>query len=128
MKNFDFEKAKAGAKVCTRNGLNVRILCYDKKCVCEDMQIVALVDEGVRESVHHYDMQGRISDVKEHGLDLMIETEKHEGWVNIYENRTPEGLFCGYIIGCLHKTEEDVKDMIMPNARLVKTTKIEWED
>ena len=31
MKPFDLEKAKAGHAVCTRSGLNVRLLCFDKK-------------------------------------------------------------------------------------------------
>lgn len=128
MKNFDIEKAKAGAKVCTRNGLNVRILCYDVKCIHEDLNIVALVDELGCETVHHYDIFGRISDVKKNDLDLMMATEKHEGWVNIYENRNPGGQLFGYIIGRLHKNEKDAKKSIMPSSRLVKTIKIEWED
>lgn len=128
MKSFDIEKAKAGAKVCTRNGLNVRILCYDVKCIHDVLEIVALVDEFGCETVHHYNMHGRISNAKEHDLDLMMATEMHEGWVNIYENRNPGGQFFGYIIGRLHKNEKDAKESIMPYSRLVKTIKIEWED
>lgn len=40
MKEFDLEKAKAGAELCTRKGLPARIICYDR--VEEDYPIVAL--------------------------------------------------------------------------------------
>ncbi len=31
MKEFDLEKAKAGHPVCTRDGRETRILCFDRK-------------------------------------------------------------------------------------------------
>lgn len=31
MKEFDLEKAKAGHLVCTRDGHEARILCFDRK-------------------------------------------------------------------------------------------------
>lgn len=33
MKQFDLEAAKKGAKVCTRDGREARILCFDSKNV-----------------------------------------------------------------------------------------------
>ena len=46
LKPFDLEAAKNGAKVVTRDGHAVRIICYDRKN--EEYPIVALVgeDEG----------------------------------------------------------------------------------
>ncbi len=41
MKAFDLEKAREGAKVCTRDGDSVRIICFDRKN--EDFPIVALL-------------------------------------------------------------------------------------
>lgn len=51
MKPFDLEKAKAGAKVITRNRLPVRILCFDLKHT--EYSIVATVlDNNVFNTEH----------------------------------------------------------------------------
>ena len=41
MKPFDLEKAKAGARVCTRYGRDARIICFDRKSEL-DAPIIAL--------------------------------------------------------------------------------------
>lgn len=53
---FDIEKAKAGAKVVTREGLAVRMLCYDRK---NEQPVISLVthDDG-REYVHSNEVSG----------------------------------------------------------------------
>lgn len=53
IENFDIEKAKAGAKVVTRDGEEVRIICFDKKY----NQIVALVGEF--EDIVLYNQNGK---------------------------------------------------------------------
>ncbi len=72
MKPFDIELAKAGHPVCTRAGLPVRILCYDKISNA-GYSIVALVyDKGV-ETVLSYSIDGkRTLDEYESHLDLMM--------------------------------------------------------
>ena len=68
---FDIEKAKNGKTVRTRNGLNVKILCYnrenrDKKC------IVALIkNKNGHEQVHNYYADGTGSSVGRN-YDLII--------------------------------------------------------
>ena len=42
---FDIEKAKAGAKVVTRDGDNVRILCFDSKNANGTQPIIAEIDK-----------------------------------------------------------------------------------
>lgn len=44
MREFDLEKAKAGAGVCTRSGNKARIICFDAKGM---YPIVALIEDRV---------------------------------------------------------------------------------
>lgn len=54
MKEFNLEEAKAGKPVCTRDGHEVRILCYDAKGG-DDIRIVALIDiNGVETPMSYY--------------------------------------------------------------------------
>ena len=73
---FDIEKAKQGAKVVTRDGHNVRILCFDRNS--DIYPIVALVqktnseeDEIISYTKHGYYFES----VDETGDDLFIEEE-----------------------------------------------------
>lgn len=45
MKPFDIELAKAGHRVCTRDGKPARIICFDRRSV-NGCSIVALIDEA----------------------------------------------------------------------------------
>lgn len=54
---FNIEKAKAGAKVETRNGDPVRILCYDKKP--DNYPILALINKESGEYPIAYKADGQ---------------------------------------------------------------------
>ena len=56
LKPFDINEAKNWAKVVTRDGRPVRILCCDRK---SNRPIIALVDEGTTEECHTYPADGR---------------------------------------------------------------------
>lgn len=66
MKRFDFQKAKAGAPVETRDGHKARILCFDRKV---DHKILALVDYESGELVMTYTETGLYFD---HKFDLVM--------------------------------------------------------
>ena len=74
IQKFDIEKAKSGKAVRTRNGMEVRIICYnrenrDKKC------IVALIkNKNGNEQVQNYYADGTGSSV-EKNYDLIITDE-----------------------------------------------------
>lgn len=70
---FDIEKAKAGAKVETREGRPVRIVCYDKKP--EAYPILALVTDKDSEYPIAYKADGRYNHLPESPQDLMIVEE-----------------------------------------------------
>lgn len=54
---FDIEKAKAGAKLVTRNGKPARIICWDIKR--KDYTLAGAIDEGGVESLCFYTNSGR---------------------------------------------------------------------
>lgn len=85
MKEFDLEKAKAGAPVCTRDGNPVRIICWDAKD--HFFPIVALVDDDDTETVETFTDDGFWqNDKTDNGLNLMMATVKHEGYVLIVKS------------------------------------------
>ena len=83
LKPFSLEAAKAGKPVCTRDGRNARIICFDRKDV---RPIVALIksDNG-DEGVYYYYADGLNLNNYPSVFDLMMLPEKKEGWVNVYK-------------------------------------------
>ena len=73
---FDIEKAKQGAKIVTRDGDNVRILCYDSKYYDGQRPIVAEIDKNCEIRLATYAKDGTQSYYKsKSNLDLMIKED-----------------------------------------------------
>lgn len=70
MKDFDLAAAKRGAKVCTREGNPVRILCFDLKD--PDGPIIAAYRVYGLERVDFYANDGRRAKLSESDIDLMM--------------------------------------------------------
>ena len=108
-------------KVVTRSGKDVRILCTDAK---GDYPIIALIDELTDNCIYHsvYTKEGHVKpyDIPTR-YDLFFVPEKHEGWINIYENTL--GQYEGRIV---YDSEEDAKKHRTSNC--LATVKIEWEE
>lgn len=126
MKEFDLEKAKAGRPVCTRDGHEARILCFDR---VGHHPIVSLVKDGDNETIFSYDDMGRYSnDGRECMCDLFMKAVIREAWINLYKDKD-ERLFPGLI---LFESEKEAKDRMESgekSSRLYyKTVKIEWEE
>ena len=119
LKPFDLEAAKSGKPVCTRNGQEVRIICFDAKL--ENYSIVALVKEkgSTQEYLHTYTNEGRIYYKNPtHSLDLVMPLKKKTGWVNIFVNGE-------YTVSNIYTTEQSAKvNAIISKA--VDTIQIEW--
>lgn len=122
LKPFDLEAAKAGKPVCTRDGRKARIICFDRDW---DMHIVALVADPLGESVHYYLSNGKVDFDKQNDEDLMMLSEKKEGWVNVYreESNNNERL----IEQTIYKTRKDAFDNACPKG-YITTIKINWEE
>lgn len=121
MKPFNLEEAKAGKPVCTRNGLSVRILCFDR--LEPNYPIVALVKSNNAEEVLRYTKVGNCSiltdDYSKH--DLFMKTEKKIGFVVLY-NRD------GFIraVTKIFSSEEEISNCEITN--IIAIIPIEWEE
>lgn len=117
MKKFDLKAAKAGAKVVTRDGNDVRIICFDR--VCESGEVVALITHpNESEYVYSYNCQG-----ESHGsaLELFMAPVKKEGWINIYRHYSDNKEYV-YV----HSTEQAALEGASQNCSA--TVKITWEE
>lgn len=113
LKPFNLEAAKAGKPVCTRDGRNVRIICFD--CKIESFPIVALVSGALgREEIISYDEAG-YSSTREPDDRLFMLPEKKIGWINAYNK-------------LIYNSEEDARDGITDDSDYVGTIKVEWEE
>lgn len=126
MKEFDLEKAKAGHPVCTRDGYEARILCFDRE---GQHPIVALVKDAGNETIFSYDNMGRYSnDGRECLCDLFMKSAKQKRWINLYKDK--DGLLFPGLN--LFESEKEAKDRMESgekSSRLYyKTVKIEWEE
>ena len=116
LKPFDIQKAREGKPVCTRDGKKVRIICFDKQ---EGFPIIALVEtkvnDRVSEEIALFDINGRaVSDDIDSKLDLMMSTEKKEGWVNVYKDS-------------IYDTKDEAL-MGRSGNGYIDTIKVEWEE
>lgn len=128
MKEFDLEKAKAGAPVCTRSGLKARVVCFDVKSEEENHNILTLIEiDGRYEKIGWYGDDGKFSvpnspcpPTRYPECDLMMATVKHEGWVLV-----DKGQCIAYIYDSKEEAEEDAeREMITYSA----IAHIEWEE
>lgn len=118
LKPFNLEKAKAGKPVCTRDGREARIICFDS--TLENYPLVVLV----RDYPYPYTAEGKVDKDSESNNDLMMLSEKKEGWVNVYRNKKGE-YWSEQII---FSAKKDATDFAYDHIQYVTTAKIEWEE
>jgi len=127
MKPFDLELAKQGTPVCTRDGRNARIICFDRKNPNNMFPIVALVEYNGVEKHYHYTNEGKFGEgrfgICEYGEDLMMATEKHEGYLNIYGKKNMR-----YTSSLIHDTFEKAVELGKDGKEYITTVKITWEE
>lgn len=123
MKPFDLELAKAKRPVCTRDGRDARIICFDR--IYSRYPIVALVFDGIKEQALNYTLDG-FNEV-DGKKDLMMKSVKQEGWINIYRDpdTTLPSPYQGYAV---YFSEDEARKNVNPNLVHVATVKIEWEE
>lgn len=71
MKRFDEAAAKRGARVCTAQGQEVRILCYDLKHKLFPI-VAAITDSDGTEWIRRYTIKGEFIDGDDGKEDLMM--------------------------------------------------------
>ena len=122
MEQFSLEKylANPSRKVVTRDGKNVRILCTDRKLDSKEVVGLTMNNDGT-ESLLSWSKQGKSLSLNDSSFDLFFAPEKHEGWVNVYEEGTNR-----YLEGCICVTKEEAKRI--RGYGYITTIKIEWEE
>ena len=125
LKPFNLEAAKAGKPICTRDGRKARIICFDR---IDAKPILALVlsTDGKGEDVLSYFVSGkRIASPLESDLDLMMLSEKKEGWVNIVRGNDGKSYMGRGIFQSKEEAENTIKAF---SDNLIDTVKINWEE
>jgi hypothetical protein len=123
MKEFDYDLAKKGRPVKTRDGRPARIISFDCKDVVRP--IVALVEtKPNEEEVLMYSPSGK-TDITEPRLDLVMRSEKHEGWVNIRSLKNDKQPSC---VGIIFTNEDEAKRHGESCDGYITSVKIEWEE
>lgn len=73
---FDIEKAKQGAKVITRDGDDVRILCFDRKSETDPIIALVMGPDDVEEEIVTYTKDGTYYNGDDESFyDLRIQEE-----------------------------------------------------
>lgn len=125
MKPFNLELAKAGHPVCTRDGRDARIICFDRKDT--KYPIIILVNKGKEEVVVSCNLDGQINNSNFNDYDLFMKPTKKEGWINIYEDKLfgTQGK-----CGCIYESKEEaIKNYDKcTHDEYIATIKIEWEE
>ena len=113
LKPFNLQKAKEGNPVYTRDGRKARIICFDRNDL---YPIVALIEcEDGKEIIGAYSKEGQTEIYEIKGTDLMMLSEKKEGWVNVYKNQ-------------IHNTSESAEEGHKGTTDYIKTIKVSWEE
>ena len=113
LKPFNLQKAKEGNPVYTRDGRKARIICFDRNDL---YPIVALIEcEDGKEIIGAYSKEGQTEIYEIKGTDLMMLSEKKEGWVNVYKNQ-------------IHNTPESAEEGHKGTTDYIKTIKVSWEE
>lgn len=123
MKPFDLELAKAGYPVCTRDGRKARVLCYDFKQNEEYPILVAVENKDGKECALLYSNDGISEMYKSSNNELVMFSEKKEGWVNVYKKEKNR-----YVRGIFPNKDEAIRAISEKSREFVDTIKINWEE
>lgn len=130
LKPFDLEAAKAGKPVCTRDGRKARIICFDRKV---DTPIVALIEHADgSEILQCYFNNGKCCHNETSDYDLMMLSEKKEGWINIYNADTTFYYVDGRVFETKDEAVKEAKEEVEKEQRekneYIDTIRAEWEE
>ena len=106
IKSFDLASYKNGAKVKTRDGHEVRIICTDAKD--KDYPIIGLVTScDGNEDVVYYTLEGKVctpkNTIRDNDLVIIEEVEEPEFWSD-KEDKEAKGWFIGFESNIIYHT------------------------
>ena len=105
IKPFDLEAWKNGAKIRTRDGHEVKIICTDAKN--EYYPIIGLVKSNRDEHITFYTLEGKVcttkSAIRAEDLVIVEEVEEPEFWSD-KEDKEAKGYFIGFESNIIYHT------------------------
>lgn len=117
MKPFDLEKAKNGERICTKKGMEARLLGVMKN---DSYPVVATyIDKDGDEWVESYTTKGWVNENCPGEGDLVMDTS-NAGYINIFK----DGL-CG---GIIWSTREEAEKNKGKSNKYIATARVEWEE
>ena len=134
VKPFDLQKAKAGKPVCTRDGSNARIICFDRNDIKPIVALVTIVNgTSVIEKAFYYFEDGHHLSKNDNNIyDLMMLSEKKEGWINIYNADTTFYYVDGRVFETKDEAVKEAKEEVEKEQRekneYIDTIRVEWEE
>lgn len=127
MKPFNITAAKAGKRVCTRDGREVRILCWDADC---DYPLLGLIRDNISDSEYAYGWQmtgARLQCTCD--SDLMMATEQKEAWGILNQASSPAGAMPAelrWLTARIFCTKEEAEAEM--NKHKLAIAKLTWEE
>ena len=124
MKQFSLDEylKNPSRKVITREGNPVKILCTNYNSSYYPIIAEIYYNDCRTPKSDSFAKNGKKISTTETTDDLFFETEKHEGWINVYKQ---DGGFEGM---CIYSSKEEALNSGKLIGSYVTTTKIEWED
>lgn len=122
MKPFDIEAAKRGEKVITRDGREVRIICFDR--VNKIYPIIGLVrHKDKSEGVYSFDINGsQFGNGFSKELDLFMAPKKKTLWYCLAKSET------GRIFTSSLYSSEEYMSELLAHCEILATHSIEIEE
>lgn len=126
MKPFNLEEylANPSRKVVTRDGIPAKILYTDAR---GEYPVIALVEhyQETLDVTFSFTKDGKwCTDGTNSNKDLFFAPEKHEGWINVFEDTI--GSSC--VGSRVFKSKEDAEKEAKNYSGYKTTVKIEWEE
>lgn len=125
MKPFNLEEylADPTKRVVTRDGRKVRIICTDAK---SRYPVIALAEshDGTTEQFLTLTKNGKYFEGGPNTNDIYFAPEKHEGWVNIFEDTCGNRGVGSRIFNSKEDAEKEAKNF----NGYITTIKVEWEE
>lgn len=117
LKPFDLNAAKAGKPVCTGDGRQARIICFDRKDIKPIVALVTVInDTSVTEKALYYFEDGHhLSKNYDDINDLVMLPEKRSGWINVYKDS-------------VYDTKDEAINGTYEGRGYIDTVKVSWEE
>ena len=126
MKQFNLDEylKNPSRKVVTRDGRNVKIHCTD--FFDGEYPIIARI-EGDAFSTS-FTKDGKYESDRDSEYDLFFDSEKHEGWISIYQGK--DGPITGNVVFASKEEAEESKNHCCGFTKdlYITSVKVEWEE